>query len=192
MGLSKLTGGRVAAGLAVLGAVGLVGGYGVALRSRPKPVSLDLSSPGPSPAPESAKRLYVHVGGAVASPGLYGLRDGARVDDAVRAAGGVLEDADLDSLNLAAKVRDGDKVLVPRRGDGGTAGGGSPGAEQKINLNTATVAELDTLPGIGPALAQRIVSYREQSGGFRTVDELQKVPGIGPAKFGQVRDLVTV
>lgn len=190
MDLVKLTTGRVVAGLAVLAAVGLVGGYGVAMRSRPRPIALDLGSPAPEAEAKNVRRVYVHVGGAVASPGLYVLRDGARVDDAVRAAGGVTADADLDSLNLAAKLRDGDKVLVPRRGE--SQDGGGSGAEQKVNVNTATVAQLDTLPGIGPALAQRIVAYREQHGGFRTVNDLEKVPGIGPAKLEAIRDLVVV
>lgn len=191
MEFAKFTGGRVAAGLAVLAAVGLVGGYGVAMRSRPKPIALDLGSPAPKGEMKTARRIYVHVGGAVRSPGLYALRDGARVNDAVRAAGGVTSDADLDSLNLASKLKDGDKVLVTKRGGGRPDGGGS-GTKQKVNLNTATLAELDTLPGIGPALAQRITAYREQHGGFRRVEDLLKVPGIGPAKLEAIRELATV
>jgi competence protein ComEA len=126
----------------------------------------------------------------VSRPGLYRLADGARVNDAIRAAGGVTSQADLDALNLASKLKDGDKVLVPRRGESQAQGGS--GATGKVNLNTATVEQLDTLPGIGPALAQRIVSYRQQHGGFRTLDDLEKVPGIGPAKLDGIRDLVTV
>jgi competence protein ComEA len=97
----------------------------------------------------------------------------------------------LDAINLASQVRDGDKVLVPAA----TNGDGPPGAgttEERVNLNSATVAELETLPGIGPALAERIVAYREQHGPFRTVKDVQKVPGIGPAKFEGLADLVTV
>src|SRR5919109_2199395 len=184
----QLPGGRALIGLAVLAAVGLVGGYGVAMRAKPKPTKVSLSAPA---AKERGKTrtIYVHVGGAVRRPGLYRLEDGARVDDAIRAAGGVLEDANLDALNLAAKVKDGDKILVPsKNGQGETqAAAGDSGAAAArgglVNLNTATVADLDTLPGIGPALAQRIISYREQHGGFRKLEDLLDVPGIGPAKF---------
>jgi competence protein ComEA len=188
---------RIVVAVASLAAVALVGGYGVSMRSRPKPLNVSLGSPRPSATAgaASADGFYVHIAGAVNRPGLYRVPPGSRVDDAIRVAGGATEDADLNSLNLATKVKDGDKVLVPRRGQTGAAGegaGGGAGQSQQLNLNTATAAQLDELPGIGPALAQRIVAYREQHGGFRTVDELQKVPGIGPAKFGQVKDLVTV
>lgn len=194
---ARLPGGRVVVGLVMLAAVALVGGYGVAMRARPRTTSLSLSSPSAVPGRTGAK-IYVHVGGAVRRPGLYQLSKGARVDDAIRAAGGVLEDANLDALNLAAKVKDGDKILVPTlNGEAETeAAGGAAGADpaqgRLINLNTATVADLDTLPGIGPALAQRIISYREQHGGFRKLEDLLDVPGIGPAKFEELRDLVTV
>jgi competence protein ComEA len=185
----------VLAGLAALAAVGLVGGYGVAMRARPRPMKVSLAAPQAREG-ENVRRIFVHVGGAVRRPGLYRLAGGARVDDAVRAAGGVLEDADLDALNLAARVKDGDKVLVPARGDGSdgaSAQGGAGGAQGSlVNLNTATAADLDTLPGIGPALAQRILDFRERNGGFRTVEDLLEVPGIGSKKFEELRDLVTV
>lgn len=193
---AKLTTTRVAVAFVVLAAVGVVGGYGVAMRAQPKERRIALGSPAPRAPSDDVRRIYVHVAGAVRRPGLYRVADGARVQDAIRAGGGALEDADLDSLNLATKIRDGDKVLVPEEGavaDPGGGGAGLPGAPGgKINLNTATVDQLDSLPGIGPAIAQRIVSHREQHGGFRTVDDLQKVSGIGPAKFGSVKDLVTV
>ncbi len=188
---------RVLVGLAVLAAVGLVGGYGVAMRSRPRPTKLSLESPAPTDRAK-AGRLFVHVGGAVRRPGLYRLADGARVDDAVRAAGGVLEDADLDALNLAARVKDGDKVLVPSRSGAAEGSAGEPNASGTaaqgglVNLNTATVADLETLPGIGPALAQRIIDFRESNGGFRKVEDLLEVPGIGSKKFEELRDHVTV
>lgn len=194
---ARLPGGRVVVGLVILAAVALVGGYGVAMRARPRTTSLSLSSPSAVPGRTGAK-VYVHVGGAVRRPGLYQLSKGARVDDAIRAAGGVLEDANLDALNLAAKVKDGDKILVPTlNGEAeteaaGEAAGADPAQGRLINLNTATVADLDTLPGIGPALAQRIISYREQHGGFRKLEDLLDVPGIGPAKFEELRDLVVV
>jgi competence protein ComEA len=186
----------VAIGLALLAAVALVGGYGVAMRARPRAASVSLTSPS-ARTQQSAGKIYVHVGGAVKRPGLYRLARGSRVDDAIRAAGGVLEDANLDALNLAAKVKDGDKILVPTRNGEAEAqatgsGASDPSQGQLVNLNTATAADLDTLPGIGPALAQRIISYREQHGGFRKVEDLLDVPGIGPAKFDELRDLVAV
>ena len=203
--MEKLPGRRVIVGLCVLAAVGLVGGYGVAMRARPETTSVSLSSP--TAKPDATKLIYVHVGGAVGRPGLYQLPIGARVNDAVRLAGGPTDKAELDALNLAAKVKDGDKVLVPQRGAPGP-NGAAPGAAPAsggagaatssaagaavVNLNAATVAELETLPGIGPALAQRIISYREQHGGFRRVEDLLEVPGIGPKKFEELKAHVTV
>ncbi|MEX2538265.1 MAG: ComEA family DNA-binding protein [Actinomycetota bacterium] len=183
---------RIIVGLAVLAAVGLAGGYGVAMRAKPKPTTVSLASP--SPGEETKRVVYVHVAGAVGRPGLYEVPEGARVDDAVRKAGGPTDTADLDALNLAAKVKDGDKVLVPgtQADSSGGTGADGPGGSTLINLNTASAADLDTLPGIGPALAERIISYREEHGGFRTVDELLDVPGIGPTKLDEIRDLATV
>jgi competence protein ComEA len=193
----------VIVGLCVLAAVGLVGGYGVAMRARPKATSISLQSP--KPKQNAAKLIYVHVGGAVRHPGLYRLPIGARVDDAVRLAGGPTDKAELDALNLAARVKDGDKVLVPQRGAAapsgaasgsapaaGAGGAGAPGGAALVNLNSATVADLETLPGIGPALAQRILSYRTERGGFRRVEDLLEVPGIGPKKFEELKSHVTV
>lgn len=192
----KLPGRRVIVGLAVLAAVGLVGGYGVAMRARPKPAKVALSAPDEKDE-KSGRKIFVHVGGAVRRPGLYGLPQGARVDDAVRAAGGTLEDADLDALNLAARVKDGEKVLVPTEqgeaeAQAGAAEAGGAAQGGLMNLNTATVADLETLPGIGPALAQRILDYRERNGGFRAVEDLLEVPGIGAKKFEELREHVTV
>jgi competence protein ComEA len=192
--LRSLPARRIALALGVLTVVGLVGGYGVALRARPKTERIALSSPGGS---SSRRPIFVHVAGAVRHPGLYELPDGSRVNDAVRAAGGPAKDADLDALNLAAKVKDGDKVLVPAKGAGPdaqvpTAGGPAAGASAVINLNTATLDQLETLPGVGPATAQKIIAYRSDHGGFRSVDDLLNVPGIGPRKLDQIRPHVTV
>jgi competence protein ComEA len=133
--------------------------------------------------------LVVHVVGAVRRPGLYHLGEGTRVADAVHAAGGATHRAELEGINLAAPLADGEQVLVPRRGT--TAASTGPGAAAApVQLSVATVEQLDALPGIGPATAQRIVAYREEHGPFRSVDELVGVPGIGPAKLEAVRDLV--
>src|SRR5688500_7348872 len=170
------------------------------MRARPKTTSVSLASAKPKQA--AVKQIYVHVGGAVQRPGLYRLPIGARVDEAVRRAGGATDLADLDALNLAAKVKDGDKVLVPKAGAAGAGAPGAPpggggtataaGGTALVNLNSATVADLETLPGIGPALAERIISYRNQRGGFRRVEDLLEVPGIGPKKFEELKTHVTV
>ncbi|HVE66967.1 MAG TPA: ComEA family DNA-binding protein [Solirubrobacteraceae bacterium] len=148
----------------------------------------------------------VQVAGEVRSPGVYRLRAGKRVDDAVRMAGGPTARAELAGVNLAAKVEDGRQVIVPAR-VGGTAanaaGGGSaaspspvsaaagaPGAP--LNLNTATPEQLDELDGVGPATAEKIVAYRQAHGGFRSVNELDQVPGIGPKRLAALKPLLTV
>jgi competence protein ComEA len=133
----------------------------------------------------------VHVAGAVKSPGVYELPDGSRVTDAVSAAGGAASDADLDALNLAALLTDGLKIYVPKVGEAppqNVAGEGS----SIVNLNTASAAELEELPGIGPVLAQRIIDFRTKRGRFTSVRQLMEVDGIGPKKFESLEDLVTV
>lgn len=144
-------------------------------------------------AADTAPRLFVHVVGAVRRPGLFRLTDGTRVADAVARAGGPTRRADLSAVNLAAPLVDGQQVIVPRRGPGGTqaalAGAAATGA--KVSLANATVEQLDELPGIGPVTAQKIVDWRTTHGPFRSVDDLDDVPGIGPARIEQLRDLVT-
>jgi len=144
------------------------------------------------------------VAGAVRRPGVYRLAAGARVDDALRRAGGPRGRADLAAVNLAAKLEDGRQVLVPARGAAGAApaapaaggsggaGAGGAAAAAPINLNTATLEQLDTLDGVGPGIAQRILDYREQHGGFTRVEELGEVPGIGPKRLATLTPLVTV
>ncbi len=139
------------------------------------------------------KLLVVDVAGAVRRPGLYRLRSGARIDDAIAAAGGATAKAQLDAVNLAAPVADGEQVLVPGSGVAAAAAsaagaGSSPSAP--LDLNTATAEQLDALPGIGPITAQKIIDYRTAHGPFHAVDELQGVPGIGPAKMAQLKGLV--
>ncbi len=159
----------------------------VAIRQRPAPAPPDsLASPTPSV-------LFVHVAGRVRRPGVYEFQPGDRVIDAVQAASGPRKDADLDALNLAALLTDGEQVLVPSRTPGGSApGGGSTSAPGLVNVNTAPEADLESLPGIGPVLAQRIIDYRTEHGPFVSVDGLLDVSGIGPATLDDFRDLVTV
>ena len=146
----------------------------------------------------SLPRLVVHVVGAVRRPGLYRLRDGSRVADAVSRAGGARRNANLAGLNLAAPLVDGTQVLVPARapavvsGSAAGDGTGSPAVPaQKVSLSTATAEQLDELPGVGPVTAQKILDYRAEHGSYRSVDDLDAVPGIGPTRIEQLRDLVT-
>ena len=140
------------------------------------------------------RELVVHVAGAVLHPGLYRLAEGSRVDDAIAEAGGARPRAALDLVNLAAPVADGQQVVVPTRGS--VSATGSPGALEPgaaggmVHLNSATLEQLDELPGVGPVTAQQIVDYRTANGAFRSVDELDAVPGIGPARLEQLRPLV--
>jgi competence protein ComEA len=148
----------------------------------------------PATVSTTPARVVVHVVGAVRHPGLYRLSQGARVADAVARAGGASRKADLSLVNLAALVSDGEQVVVPRRGAAVAAGaGGAAGAGMSagpVHLNSATVEQLDTLPGVGPVTAQKIVDYRQKHGAFTSVDELDAVPGIGPARLDELRDLV--
>ena len=138
------------------------------------------------------KLVFVDVAGAVRRPGLYRLPEGSRVADALRRAGGLTHKAQLELVNLAALVADGEQVVVPRRGAGGVVAAGSGGAAPSgpVHLNSATLEQLDELPGVGPVTAQKIVDYRTAHGGFGSVDELDAVPGIGPARLADLRDLV--
>jgi competence protein ComEA len=140
-------------------------------------------------------RLVVHVVGAVRRPGLYRLEHGARIADAVRRAGGATRRADLSLVNLAAQVSDGTQVVVPRRAvveAGATASEGESveAAGGPVHLNTASLEQLDSLPGVGPVTAQKILDYRQQHGAFSSVDDLDAIPGIGPARLEQLRSLV--
>ncbi len=144
---------------------------------------------------DAGGRLVVHVAGAVRHPGVYRLRTGARVADAVRRAGGARRRADLGAVNLASELQDGRQVLVPLRAPGAgaaIAAGGAAAPGVPLDLNTATVEQLDELDGIGPATAQQIVAYRESHGGFGSVEELDQVPGIGETRLAAIREKVRV
>lgn len=150
--------------------------------------------------------MVVHVTGAVLTPGIVELPAGSRVDDAVAAAGGARDDADLSAVNLARILTDGEQIHLPVPGEvpravadgqqtsadtgaGSTAQAPGSGA---VNINTADASELESLPGVGPAIAQRIIEHRERNGPFASVDDLQDVPGIGPATLEKLRDKAAV
>ncbi|WAB81046.1 ComEA family DNA-binding protein [Microcella daejeonensis] len=149
----------------------------------------------------AATAVIVHVLGAVRTPGIVEVRPGDRVVDAIAAAGGTTEDADLGGVNLARVLADGEQLRVPRAGEvvtppppaeGTATAGGAPADSSVVNLNTADAAALETLPGVGPALAARIIAWRDENGPFRAVDELLAVSGIGDRTLEGFRDQVTV
>ena len=148
----------------------------------------------PQAAPRSAARpIVVDVVGAVRAPGLYHLTDGARVADAVAQAGGLSRRADRSAVNLAARVADGQQVIVAARGSPGAAtaaGSGSSASGAPVSLSAATVEQLDTLPGIGPVTAQKIVAFRQEHGPFTSVEGIDAIPGIGPARIAELKGLV--
>jgi competence protein ComEA len=153
--------------------------------------SSSVAPPSATAAAPSGSAIYVHILGAVARPGLYELRDGDRAVDAVAAAGGFLETADQAQLNLARPVVDGEQILVPVMGETPAVAPGTT-ASGLVDLNTADAATLDTLPRVGPAMAARIIEWRESNGPFTAVDDLMSISGIGDKTFEGLRDLVTV
>jgi competence protein ComEA len=195
MDLSALSRTRAIVGaLLLIAALFLAGRYlaGAGSAQESRPVT---DAPAGALSAEARPRLVVHVVGAVRRPGLYRLTDGARIADALRRAGGATRRADLSLVNLAAPVADGTQVVVPRRAPPAPEGAaeGSPGAASTsgpVHLNTATIEQLDELPGVGPVTAQKIIDYREQHGAFSSVDDLDAIPGIGPARLEQLRELV--
>jgi competence protein ComEA len=187
----------------VAGAVAALGLLWLGARPGPAPPPPPAEAPAAGIAVE-AEPLVVHVAGAVGAPGLYELPGGARVADALEVAGGPLPEATLDALNLARPLNDGEQLHVPVAAAPGeaaapaAAAGGALGAPSAVrpdgtlDLNRATVDELDELPGIGPVLADRIVSHRETVGPFTEVGELRDVPGIGEKTFQELAPLVAV
>ena len=179
--------------------VGAVIGY-FTPRPRGRPITVVTPDPTPTPTPTPTPApLRVYVSGAVQVPEVYVLPPGSLVRDAVRAAGGPAPDADLDRINLARELQDQQHIYVPRRGEENpvpTISEGVPNrpasARLLININTATAEELQGLPRVGPALAQRIVAYREMYGPFKTPEDLMRVSGIGESIFAAIRDYITV
>ena len=203
--------------LGALVTLAIVGGYAWLQLGTPHGVPSSLSSSTSIASPGASKvggsressltgsgvtsaKVVAHVAGAVVTPGIVTLREGQRVVDAIGATGGARPDADVDQLNLAARVADGERIFVPVRGapiiaaanSGGAGVGSSSSPSGPIHLNSATSAELETLPGIGPSLAGAIMKLRVDRGGFRSVGDLRDVPGIGDARFAQLEALVAL
>ena len=169
-------------GCAVLLVVGAAVWFGWPSTEPPVPDPVAVATTGPD-------RLTVHVSGAVVRPGVVEVDGGSRVARAVEAAGGATAEADLGAMNLAAALRDGDHVVVPVAGEDRSADPGVSGVG--IDINTATATELETLPGVGPVLAERIVAFRDERGRFGSVEDLLDVPGIGEAKLAQLRESIS-
>jgi competence protein ComEA len=176
--------------LAVVAVVAAVAAGFVVLRARPHEVAAPPTA-AVSAAPDAGGVVVVDVAGKVRHPGIVRLPLGSRVDDAVRAAGGPLPGASYDGLNRARKLTDGEQVLVGVPPPVGSAAGGSM-ADARIDLNAADVSALDSLPGIGPVLAQKIVDWRTEHGRFASVDQLREVSGIGESKFAALKNKVRV
>jgi len=182
----------------------VLGGVVILMQSRPQfgagasQVQVIVSTPTPLPptSTPAPAHIVVYVCGAVVNPGVYSLLEGSRVKEAVEAAGDFAPDADRVRINLARRLSDGEQVYIPRVGEEVlpvTPPAAAPGPlGGKININTATAEELDTLPGIGPAYAERIIKYREEFGPFKKIEDIKKVRGIGDATFEEIKDLITV
>lgn len=147
------------------------------------------------------EKIAIHMTGCVKNPGIIELEDGARMDDAIQLAGGLTEDADLTNVNLAYKVEDGQKIYIPSIHDieekeiiqeNQEEIFGEENETGKVNINTAKQTELETLPGIGPTIALRIIEYREENGKFTNIEELKEVEGIGEAKWEQIKDFIEI
>jgi competence protein ComEA len=171
-------------------------------RPEPEPVSILTPEPTATPLPTPTPRpLRVYVSGAVVRPDVYELSYDSIVRDAIDAAGGPTAEADLNRINLARQVHDEEQIYVPQKGEESPPVSPpsdpslpSPSSQEggKVNINTATAEELDTLPGIGPAIAQRIIDYRTASGPFQSIEDIKNVRGIGDATFEKLKDKITV
>lgn len=163
-------------------------------RSRPREIEVNKNKVEVSNI--SKRKLVVHVAGEVMKPGVYQIDEGSRVADAIEAAGGARPEGNLNSLNLAARLKDGEKIMVTKNNEPSEVGAaeisGSSEGGSLINLNTAGVEEIEKLPGIGPELSKRIVEYREKAGQFSSVEELSNVEGIGKKRLDSIKGLVTI
>lgn len=169
----------------------LAGGLLWFINRQPAGIPIQLQPP-PTPAP-----IQVHVAGAVNQPGVFALPAGSRTQDAILAAGGFTEEADPHALNLAAYLQDGGRVFVPSLVPASASVPGdtrlsNPLAIFPVDINTASAAELETLPEIGPETARKIIEYRQVHGAFQALEEIMDVPGIGPVTFAAIQDLITI
>jgi competence protein ComEA len=173
-------------------------GAALLITSQPEPVEIVVNPPQPTATPEPSSTpgpIRVYVTGAVAEPNItVDLPAGSRVEDAIEAAGGLTDDADPGRINLADLLRDGDQVHVSRVGETVEATPdiilATPSGGVRVNVNTATIDELDSLPEIGPSLAADIIAYREANGPFASLEDLDQVPGIGPVVLDAIADLI--
>lgn len=170
----------------------MIGGVAAFLVRRPETRPIVIVTPTRAPK-ATAQPLKVYVTGEVASPGVYSLMEGDRVEDALRAAGGATVDADLVRVNLAVRVRDQEQINVPRKADGRepSVNVSAPASPSRININLATATELDSLPGIGAVTAQRILAYRQQNGAFNQIEELKDAKLVNSSTFEKIKDLIT-
>ena len=189
-------------GMMLLFIIVLIGTVYFLRRPDSAPATLVIVTPSPKPSATIAS-IMVDVRGAVSKPGVYTLAAGSRLQDALALAGETLSNADTRSLNLARKLNDGEQIYVPLQGEipptipsasskSDTKSAATPTRAGKVNLNTATLQELDSLPGIGPVTAQAIFDYRSQNGPFKKIDDIKKVRGIGDSLYNQIKDLVTL
>ena len=175
--------------LVALAALVLMGGVALATR-RPDTVPLAVRTPPASPT--VAVLLRVHVSGAVASAGVYSFRNGDRVEDAVAAAGGFTAEANPDSINLAARLAAGQQVVIPKKGDPPTSLSNTGAATRKVSINSASLAELDILPGIGPVTGQKIIDFRTKNGPFLKLEDLTEQKLVPSSTFEKIKDLITL
>jgi competence protein ComEA len=182
---------RLLFGVVLLGALLVLGVPRLLHRGAGRVVVPLVRPPRIAHAPGSSK-LVVDVAGAVRQPGLHELSPGTRIADAVAAAGGATAKADLNAVNLAAPIADGEQIVVPTRSSGaaGVSNGAAPSPTAPLDLNSASLEQLDALPGIGPATAQKILDYRQAHGSFHSIAELDAVPGIGQGRIDQLKGLV--
>jgi competence protein ComEA len=197
--LNQKTAGRTRAYVILCSVVSLIVGgvIGHFTQLRPNtPIVISTPLPDPTPLPTSTPApIRVHVSGAVGQPDVYELPAGSIVKDAVEAAGGPTDSANLDGVNLAVELHDQQQVYVPRQGETvpmAPATEDEGAASGPVNINTATAAELETLPGIGPKTADTIVEYREANGPFETIEDIMDVPGIGEGTFEKIKDRIAV
>lgn len=185
--------------LVLLAVVALAAGgaFYAGIHGQEEAVTLDAGTTPQGEARVKESEIVVYVAGAVNRPGVVQLAEGARAKDAVDACGGFLPTADTNGVNLAQKLKDGMQITVPEKSPQGTAGGAQAGAakplpEGMVNINTADEKELDKLPGIGPAMAKRIVEYRTENGAFQAPEEIKRVKGIGDAKYEKMKDKIAL